>query len=428
MSLPPPESSGSSKEAALLGLSAAARALRTASTERKNRVLEGLAERLRTRASEVLEANLHDLAALDSGEGASATAAFRDRLTLTPERLRGMERSLLQVAALPDPVGEVVEERGAPNGLAIRRVRAPLGVIFMIYESRPNVALEAFSLALKSGNALLLRGGKESVRTVSVFYRWISESLHEAGFQEGSFWGITDPSRELLKSLLARRDRIDVVVPRGGDRLIEFVVEHSRIPIIKNDRGLCHLYVHEDADLEMALSILKNGKTQRPGVCNALETLLVHESVARDFLLAAHAALPTVRWHAEPRALAVLQGRERVLPAGPGQFDREYLDLEMSVAGVASLEEALNHIALHGSRHSEAIVTRSASIARRFQSEVDAAAVYWNASTRFTDGFELGLGGELGISTQKLHVRGPVGLRELTSVRWIIDGEGQVRG
>jgi glutamate-5-semialdehyde dehydrogenase len=301
----------------------------------------------------------------------------------------------------------------------------------MIFESRPNVAIEAFSLALKSGNALVLRGGKESRETVTVLYRLIRDALVEAGFAADAFLGITDPDRELVKSLLAEKGRIDVVVPRGGDGLIEFVVENARMPIIKNDRGLCHVYVHADADLVKAAAIVENAKVQRPGVCNSLETLLVHAAVANPFVreLAKRPGMATVEFHAEPRAKPVFGGSfgGKVVAAGPTDFDTEYLDLKLNVKLVDSVDEAIAHIERHGSRHSEAIVAKDEQTARKFQAEVDAAAVYWNASTRFTDGFELGLGGELGISTQKLHVRGPVGLRELTSVRWMIDGEGQIR-
>jgi glutamate-5-semialdehyde dehydrogenase len=260
-------------------------------------------------------------------------------------------------------------------------------------------------------------------------YGILADALAGAGLPRESVWGITDPDRKLAEALLERDRDIDIVVPRGGDALIEFVVSNARMPIIKNDRGLCHVYVHEDADLEMAANIVENAKCQRPGVCNAMETLLVHRAVAERFLPLVYGRLAgaSVRWSADPESRALLAGKAGVDAAGPASFDTEYLDMKMSCAVVGSLDEAIAHIEKHGSRHSESIVTRSERAAREFQSRVDAAAVYWNASTRFTDGFELGLGGELGISTQKLHVRGPVGLRELTSPRWIIDGTGQIR-
>jgi glutamate-5-semialdehyde dehydrogenase len=414
-------------DAALNQVRAGARRLRASSAEMRNRVLGALESKLGLEAAAVLEANRTDLDAFP----AEGTAAFRDRLTLNPERIAAMRESLRQVTALADPVGEVVDERTLKNGLLAKRVRSPLGVILMIYESRPNVAIEAFSLALKSGNALILRGGKESRETTKVLYRLIGEALIEGGLPGDAFLGISDPDREIVKGLLAEKSRIDVVVPRGGDGLIAFVVENARMPIIKNDRGLCHIYVHADADLAKSAAIVENAKVQRPGVCNSVETLLVHAKIANVFVreLGKRSGLRGVEFHAEPRAKPVFESvfGGRVLAAKPTDFDTEYLDLILNAKLVDSVEEAIAHIEAHGSRHSESILTEDEGTARRFQTEVDAAAVYWNASTRFTDGFELGLGGELGISTQKLHVRGPVGLRELTSVRWIIDGKGQIR-
>ena len=414
-------------DTALDQIRAGARRLRASTTEVRNRVLTALEAKLGLEELAILAANRADVSALTK-DGA---AAFRDRLLLNPERLAGMRESLRQVIALGDPLGEVVESRTLKNGLKVRRVRSPLGVILMIFESRPNVAIEAFSLALKSGNAIILRGGKESKNTVTAFYRLIGEAMAEAGFPPGSFLGIADPDREIVKELLSEKSRIDVVVPRGGDKLIDFVVENARMPIIKNDRGLCHIYVHSDADLVTAAAIVENAKVQRPGVCNSLETLLVHASIANPFVreLAQRAGMRTVEFRAETRAKPVFHDAfgDRVIDAKPADFDTEYLDLILNVKLVDSVDEAIVHIERHGSRHSESILTKDEKTARLFQSEVDAAAVYWNASTRFTDGFELGLGGELGISTQKLHVRGPVGLRELTSVRWVIDGEGQIR-
>lgn len=401
----------------------AARELRAAPTAKKNAALLIAREKLLERQSEVLNANqqdLHDLAT-------ETSPAFRDRLTLESGRIAAMSESLSQVAALPDPVGEVVEKKTLSNGLRVSRVRAPLGVVFMIFESRPNVAVEAFSLALKAGNGVILRGGKESRKTVEVIYAILRDSLQEAGLPVDCLWGITDPDRALITTLLGKPNAIDVVVPRGGEKLIAFVTENSKIPIIKNDRGMCHVYVHEDADLEMAASIVENAKTQRPGVCNAMETLLVHESVAPTFLPKLRVRLQQVQWFGCERTREILQGDPQVKPASQESWDTEYLDLKMNCRVVKSVNDAIDHIDRHGSKHSESIITRSEPIARLFQAEIDAAAVYWNASTRFTDGFELGLGGELGISTQKLHARGPVGLRELTSVRWLMDGSGQVR-
>lgn len=405
----------------LKGLKQSARQLRQLDSQTKNQALLNLASALATNEETILKANQEDLARLPE----KSTAAFRDRLTLNPQRIAGMIESLKAVAQLPDPVGEVVESQVLPNGLKLNRVRAPLGVIFMIFEARPNVILEAFSLAFKSGNTILLRGGSESRSSANAIYSVMTRVLSEIG--QVPFFGMENYERGLVEELLKRKDHIDIVVPRGGEKLIEFVQNNSRIPIIKNDRGLCHTYVDDEADLEMAAKIVANAKTQRPGVCNALETVLVHERIAQEFLPKLYSATVGLQWHGDERTVQILNGLPRVRDAEPEDWDTEYLDLVMNCRVLSGLDEALAHIERHGSKHSEAIVTRNEGKARRFQSEVDAAAVYWNASTRFTDGFQFGLGGELGISTQKLHVRGPVGLRELTSLRWIIDGNGQVR-
>lgn len=402
-----------------------ARELRRISNDLKIEVLHNLSENFLNHSDEILNANLKDLGNLPK----NATSAFRDRLTLNSNRLEGMAESLKQVANLPDPVNEIVESQILKNGLRLKKVRAPLGVIFMIFESRPNVILEAFSLAFKSGNAIALRGGSESKWTAQVFYRLIRETLASSGVKKSVFFGMNDYDRQLIENLLNRKDLIDIVVPRGGDRLIAFVEKTAMMPIIKNDRGLCHTYVDSEADLEMAARIIMNAKSQRPGVCNSLETVLVHESVAENFLpkLYELSQEHQVQWHCDRATLKVLGKKSNIRSAKSSDWDTEYLDQIMNCKVVQSLEEAIAHIEKHGSRHSEAIVTKSESTARKFQAEIDAAAVYWNASTRFTDGFEFGLGGELGISTQKLHVRGPVGLRELTTPRWIIDGGGQIR-
>ncbi len=403
----------------------AAQALRSAPALRKNNVLLEAARLLDSRQAQVLAANAEDLAALKADTG----TAFRDRLTLTGARIAQMVVSLRQVAALPDPVNEEVERKTLANGLLVRRLRSPLGVILMIFESRPNVAVEAFSLAFKAGNVIILRGGKESMKTTGVLYDILGAALEAQGFDRGALWGITDPDRQLTELLLEQTSYIDIVVPRGGDALIEFVVEHARMPIIKNDRGLCHVYVHEDANLAMALDIVVNAKCQRPGVCNSMETVLVNRKIAAAFLpkLYERMQASSVEWFVDAETLALLGGRAGVSGVTDKSFDTEYLELKMNCKIVASLDEAIAHIEKHGSKHSESIVTAHEVAAREFQARIDAAAVYWNASTRFTDGFELGLGGELGISTQKLHVRGPVGLRELTNLRWIIDGTGQTR-
>jgi glutamate-5-semialdehyde dehydrogenase len=402
----------------------AAKQLRLLPTEKKNALLLDIAALLRQRTDGILQANQLDLASVQN-----EPAAFRDRLKLTSERLEQMAISLEDVARLPDPVGEVIEQNKLKNGLKQIKIRAPLGVIFMIFEARPNVITEAFSLAFKSGNAVLLRGGSESVNTAKLLYSIIENSLSTQGIDPNTLWGITDSSRELSHHLMQQNRWIDILVPRGGDRLIEYVVQNSKIPIIKNDRGLCHVFIDENADLEMATQIVVNAKTQRPGVCNSMETVLVHEKIAARFLPQLYEALAkwNVEWFACAQTLQILENRPGLQLALAKSWDTEYLDLKMNSMVVSSRAKALQHIEEHGSRHSECIVTQDPQAAKEFESEVDAAVVYWNASTRFTDGFEFGLGGELGISTQKLHVRGPVGLRELTSARWIIEGQGQIR-
>jgi glutamate-5-semialdehyde dehydrogenase len=408
----------------LKDLQVAARELRTSSADSRNQVLQSLHDLLLTRKTEILSANLRDMQSLP----ADATTAFRDRLKLTDERIQQMAESLLKVRSLGDPLNEVVEASDLPNGLRLKKVRSPLGVILMIFEARPNVITEAYSLALKSGNAIILRGGRESLETAQVIYKLISEALHSAGLPQTSFWGVTNPDRALSHWLMQQSSYIDVLVPRGGDSLIQYVVENAKIPIIKNDRGLCHVYVHADANDEMALSIIENAKTQRPGVCNSMETLLIHKS--KSYLLPKiyeRLQKSNVEWFVSPEIEAVLGSLPKVSRATEVSYNTEYLDMKINAREVSSLDEALEHIARFGSKHSECIVTQAEPVAREFQGSVDAAVVYWNASTRFTDGFEFGLGGELGISTQKLHVRGPVGLKELTSLRWIVDGTGQVR-
>lgn len=402
----------------------AARMLRGASATRRSEVLHRAADLLCTQTQSILRANQKDLKALKV-----TTPAFRDRLLLTEERLEQASEGLRQIAENPDPVGEVAEQKTLKNGLQVRRLRSPLGVIFLIFESRPNVAIEAFGLAIKSANVAILRGGKESSHTTKAIYGLLSEALMKAELDKDLFWGISDPDRSIVNFLLKQKSFIDVVIPRGGEGLINFVVANSEIPIIKNDRGLCHVYIHEDADTEMALRIVENAKTQRPGVCNAMETVLIHESRAEELipLLYQRLARYLMEWHGCSKTVKILKGRDHVMRAGKNDFDTEYLDLKMNCKVVESYDEAIAHIEQHGSRHSESIITKDERTARHFQTEVDAAAVYWNASTRFTDGFELGLGGEMGISTQKLHVRGPVGLKELTSLRWVIDGSGQIR-
>lgn len=404
----------------------AAKDLRQIDSAKKNLTLQILAEEIFNASDKIQDANKKDLAKLPK----ETTPAFRDRLLLNPKRIEGMIASLRQVAKLDDPVGEVIESRALENGLNLKRVRAPLGVIFMIFESRPNVILEAFSLAYKAGNAIALRGGRESAATSKIIYNILADTLVEqTGGREIPFYGFNDYDRSIVRNLLRRKDLIDIVVPRGGEKLIDFVQKTALMPIIKNDRGLCHAYVDDEADIDSAVRIVDNAKTQRPGVCNALETVLVHAEVATEFLAKLYAVTKekNLQWRTDKESAKILKGRENVKIAKAKDWDTEYLDLILNCKIVKNIDEAIFHIEKHGSKHSETIITESEEKARQFQKEVDAAAVYWNASTRFTDGFEFGLGGELGISTQKLHVRGPVGLRELTTPRWIIDGSGQIR-
>ncbi|MEZ4751083.1 MAG: glutamate-5-semialdehyde dehydrogenase [Bdellovibrionota bacterium] len=389
----------------LAALKKEARELRTAQLEKKNAVLLTAAELLLKQAPKILEANAKDMAALP----ADSSSAFKDRLLLNEERLKQAADSLQQVAAQKDPVGEEVSSRVLENGLKLRQVRSPLGVILLIFESRPNVALEAFSLALKSGNIIILRGGKESRHSTAAIYALLEQALSQNEMSTKLFWGISDPDRSLVEFLLKQKRYVDIVVPRGGEGLINYVVENARMPIIKNDRGLCHIYLHEDADAEMSLSIVENAKTQRPGVCNAMETLLIHESIAGALLPKLYDRLSSknVRWFCCGNSLKILEGKSGVAAATEENWDTEYLDYQLNCKMVPSLEAALELIEKHGSGHSESIVTASAEAGRKFQQEVDCAAAYWNASTRFTDGFAFGLGGELGISTQKPTSEGP---------------------
>lgn len=401
------------------------RKLQALDSQLKNNLLRALSQSLLEGEKLILRANREDLNNLPG----DTTEAFRDRLELHPKRIQDISESLKQVACLPDPVDELVEEKVLSNKLNLKKIRSPLGLIFMIFESRPNVILEVFSLAFKSGNLIVLRGGSDSKRTAHEIYKIISQTLIREGVLFPVFFAIENYERNLVLDLLARKDLIDVVIPRGGEKLISLVQDKAKMPIIKNDRGLCHAYVDEDADLTMAMDIIINGKTQRPGVCNSLETILVHKNCAGGFLPSLYQATQkfSVEWHVDNRSEKILHGKPQIKLATAEDWNTEYLRQIMNCKIVDSLDEALLHIEKYGSKHSEVIITSAIEKARRFQKEVDAAVVYWNASTRFTDGFEFGLGGEIGISTQKLHVRGPVGLYELTTPRWIVDGTGQVR-
>ena len=402
----------------------AARLLRRLPSAAKDRALHGIAQALLARQAEIVKANALDYeAARESGMADS----MLDRLLLTPERIAGMAADVRQVAALPDPVGEVIEMRTLPNGLQIGRRRVPLGVIGVIYESRPNVTIDIASLALKSGNVCILRGGKEALHSNMVLADIVQQALREAGVPAAAVQLIENTDRALVAKLLRMRDVIDLLVPRGGAQLIRFVAGNATMPVVTGGIGVCHTYVDSSAGIEMAADIVYNAKCRRPTICNALDTLVVHSAIAGGFLpeIARRWAAAGVEMRCDERALALLG--DAAVPAAAEDFGQEFLALVAAIKVVDSLDKAIEHIETYGSGHSEAIVTQDYTAAQRFLEEVDAAAVYVNASTQFTDGAQFGLGAEVGISTQKMHARGPMGLRELTSYKWTILGNGQTR-
>jgi glutamate-5-semialdehyde dehydrogenase len=399
----------------------ASRTVPLASTEQKDAALLVAADVLEAHTDEVLAANAQDVA---RAEAEGARPAVVDRLRLTSARIRAMALGLRQVAALPDPVGETVAGWVRPNGLEIRQVRVPLGVVGIIYENRPNVTSDAAALCLKSGNVAFLRGSSAAIESNRVIAQALRQGIAKAGLTEDAVLLVEDTSYESAREFMQLRGVIDCLIPRGGPSLINAILEHATVPYVIDGDGNCHVYVDRSADLEMALAILVNGKTQRPSVCNATESLVVHAEVASQFLPAASDALAGVRLVGDDRARALVG---RIEAAGPDDWGREYLDLMLSVRVVDSLDEAIEHIGRYGSGHTEAIVTRDLSAAQRFVREVDAAAVVVNASTRFTDGEQFGFGAEIGISTQKLHARGPMGLRELTTTKYVVTGSGQIR-
>ncbi len=413
----------------------ASRQLARLSTGVKNRTLLNLAEYLETDTEELLRANAEDCSeARETG----LSDAMIDRLLLTPDRLRGTADEQRKIAALPDPVGEAIEMTTLPNGLVAGRRRVPLGVIASIYESRPNVTVDIFGLCFKSGNACILRGGKEAIRSNTALVGLIRRALAEAGAPEGAAQFVDNPGRELVDAMLKMNRYIDLIVPRGGDGLVRFVGEHATMPAVTGGVGVCHTYIDRAADLEMAAAVAFNAKVRRPYICNALDTLLVHSSVAGEGLprIAVGLTAAGVELHCDNRALSILGppaagGSQslagNLVPASEEDWGREFLSMSAAVKVVDSIDEALEHIDTYGSGHSEAIITEDYSAAMRFLDEVDAAAVYVNASTQFTDGGQFGLGAEVGISTQKMHARGPMGLRELTSYKWVIMGNGQTR-
>jgi glutamate-5-semialdehyde dehydrogenase len=403
----------------------ASRELASASSAVKDGALEAIARLLGERSGEVLEANAADLAD-ERAEG--LTAALRDRLALSAERVGAMADGVRAVVALEDPVGEELERKTLESGLELTKVRVPLGVVAVVYEARPNVTIDCAALTIKSGNAIVLRGSSYAERTNGALAAIVREALAEAGLPEDAVVLLAGGGREDLAELATQEDTVDLLIPRGGKGLKSALKEVATVPVIYAAAGNCHVYVHAGADLEMARRIAVNAKSQRPGVCNAAETLLVDAAVAADFLPVALAELRDagVELAGDERARRSAGGVE-VGEASAEDWGTEYLDLKLAVAIVDSLQEAIEHVNRHGTRHSEAIVTRSADAAERFVAGVDAAVVYVNASTRFTDGFEFGMGAEIGNSTQKLHARGPIGLRELTTYKYVVRGDGQVR-
>ncbi|OGO50576.1 MAG: glutamate-5-semialdehyde dehydrogenase, partial [Chloroflexi bacterium RBG_16_68_14] len=407
----------------------AARRLATVGTDAKNRALLAMADALVAHQDEILRANQHDMQA---AQEAGLTGYILDRLLLTPERLAQYGSDVRNVASLPDPVGQGFDQRTLANGLVVGKVRVPLGVIACVYEARPNVTVDIASLCLKAGNATILRGGKEAFHSNSTLARTIARAATEAGVPEGAIQFVESTDRALVAELLSLRGYIDLVVPRGGG-LIDFVLEHAKVPVLIGGVGVCHTYVDRTADLEKAVEIADNAKTRRYSICNALDTLLVHREIAADYLprIARRWAEKGVELRCDPAALEVLSKAQipnlQARPAEPDDFGKEHLALVATVKVVDSLDEALDLIYQYGTGHSDAIVTEDYSAARRFVQEVDSAVVYVNASTQFTDGAQFGLGAEIIDSTQKLHARGPVGLQEITTYKWVVLGTGQVR-
>ena len=402
----------------------ASRVLSIAGTAKKNAALEAIASALEARREEILAANQEDMTA---AKAAGMRPSLQDRLALDGSRIAGIVDGVRQVAALPDPIGEITKMSTRPNGLVIGKRRVPLGVIGIIYEARPNVTVDAAALCLKSGNAVILRGGKEAFHSNQAFVSIMRDALEPAGLPRDCVALVTDTTRQSAAELMNLTEYLDVLIPRGGAGLIKNVVENAKVPVIQTGVGVCHVYVHGEADLDMAARIIHNAKTSRPSVCNAAECLLVDRAVARDFLPMAWQLLQTknVELRGCPETRAILG--DFVVPASEEDWDTEFGDYILAVKVVGGFDEAVEFIHAHGTGHSEAIVTNNYFAAQQFLDQVDAAAVYVNASTRFTDGNEFGLGAEIGISTQKMHARGPMGLEELTSSKFVIYGTGQIR-
>lgn len=398
--------------------------LANASTGEKNRILEQIAVTLCENSSRILQENEKDIAEAKD-HGISETMV--DRLRLTQERIQGIAAACRELINLEDPVGEVIQGSTRPNGMRIKKIRVPMGVVGIIYESRPNVTVDAAALCIKSGNAAILRGGKEAIHSNKVLMDLMREAVEKCGYPKDMIQLVEDTSREVSAQMMKANRYIDVLVPRGGAGLIQAVVNQATVPVIETGTGNCHIFIDETADISMAVDITDNGKTQRPSVCNALETCLVHRSVAHQFL-------PALKKRLDEHQVEIRGCKETckilgecVVPATEADYATEFLDYVLAVKVVDSLEEAITHIGTYSTGHSECIVTESYHSAEKFQKEVDSACVYVNCSTRFTDGGEFGLGAEIGISTQKLHARGPMGLRELTTMKYLISGDGQIR-
>ncbi len=402
---------------------AASRLLRKAERGTKDIALRMMADRLVQRGEDIIRENKKDLTL---AEKTGLTSAMIDRLRLDEKTILSMAEGLREIAVLPDPVGEVTGMWKRPNGLVVGRVRIPLGVIGFIYESRPNVTVDAAGLCLKSGNAVILKGGSEAINSNLILEDILKDALEETGLPQKAIQVIPSTDRKSVSVLLGLEDYVDIIIPRGGEGLIRFVAEHSRIPVLKHYKGVCHIYVDESADIVTALDVCFNAKVQRPGVCNAMETMLVHEKIAEDFLLPMSKKLREagVEIRGCPRTLALIP---HAVPAEETDWPAEYLDLILAVRIVSSMDEALDHIEKYGSNHTEAIITKDYERSRRFLAEVDSSVVLVNASTRFNDGYQLGLGAEIGINTSKLHAFGPMGLEELTTTKFIVYGNGQVR-
>ena len=401
------------------------RASALGTAEMRTKTVNKIAAGLEVKRAAIKAANERDIS---EGMKAGLSAALIDRLTLTDARLDSLAADLRRLAEMPDLLGETIEKRTLPNGLRIRRQRIPLGVLGVIYESRPNVTIDIAALSVKTGNTAVLRGGKETVRSNQALMEIVHDSLLAIGLPPNAVQFISDPDRALVKQLLRLNRFVDVIIPRGGNALHEFCREHATIPVITGGIGICHLFVDETADQAASLSLIHNAKTQRPSVCNSLDTLLIHERIAAEFLPQVVEALAPagVTFRADPGAAALLVGSE-VFPAGPEDFDTEWLSLVLGLKVVSGLDEAVDHIARHSTHHSDGILTGDDENAARFVQVVDSSAVFVNASTRFNDGAQLGLGAEVAVSTQRLHARGPMGLPELTTYKWVVEGNYTVR-